>query len=103
MGTSQRLPAVLTFQRTCERSQVIFDSQRIDLGKLVSGIHAYLPNETNLARGKGGGVQTSVLRIVEAHWDPRKRRVIDAVGQFPDCEGAIVPADINGITLQHYL
>ena len=51
---------VLMFQRICEPSQAIFDSQRINLGKLISGVHAYLLDETNLARGKGGRVHTSI-------------------------------------------
>ena len=50
----------LMFQRNCEPSQAIFDSQRINLGKLISGVHAYLLDETNLARGKGGRVHTSI-------------------------------------------
>ena len=41
MGTSQRLPTVLKFQRICELSQAIFDSLRINLGKLISEVHAY--------------------------------------------------------------
>ena len=72
-GTSQRLPTVLTFQRTCELSRAIFDSQRINLERLISVFHIYWENETNLARSKGGGAQTSVPWAVEAHWHPRKR------------------------------